>query len=151
MPVINLGFSGNGRMEPELARLISEIDARLYIVDCLPNMSDADLVRERAEPFVRILREARPDVPIVLVEDRTFGNAYWRSAVRKGHEARRIALREAYQRLRESGVEKLAYVLGEGLLGADGEDTVDGSHPTDLGFVRLADALEPVLRPLLEE
>ena len=27
--------------------------------------------------------------------------------------------------------------------------TVGGVHPTDLGMVRYADALEPVLRPLL--
>jgi len=39
-------------------------------------------------------------------------------------------------------------VPGEYLLGDDGEATVDSSHPTDLGFARMADALEPVLRPL---
>ena len=149
VPVINLGFSGNARMEPELARLIGEIDARIFVVDCLPNMGDAELVRERAEPFVRILREARPDAPIVLVEDRTFANAYWQERVQRAHQARREALKDAYRRLVEAGYERLAYVPGNCLLGADGEDTVDGSHPTDLGFVRLADALEPVLRSLL--
>jgi hypothetical protein len=46
-PVINLGFSGNGRMEPEVAELLSEIEAAAYIIDCLPNMN-GDLVSERA-------------------------------------------------------------------------------------------------------
>ena len=43
----------------------------------------------------------------------------------------------------------LYYLEGAGLLGADGEDTVDSSHPTDLGFLRMADAFEPVLREIL--
>ena len=38
---------------------------------------------------------------------------------------------------------------GEQLLGADGDDTVDGSHPTDLGFRRQAEAFYPLLSELL--
>ena len=68
-PVINLGFSGNGRMEAEVAKFIGEIDASVYVIDCLPNMG-ADEVKDRTESLVKILREAHPDTPIVLVEDR---------------------------------------------------------------------------------
>jgi len=53
--------------------------------------------------------------------------------------------------LTEKGVTGLSYVPGETLLGNDGEATVDGTHPTDLGFQRMADALEPVLRKALEK
>ena len=42
------------------------------------------------------------------------------------------------------------YLEGANLLGADDEGTVDGSHPTDLGFVRQAAEFERVLRPLLK-
>jgi hypothetical protein len=35
------------------------------------------------------------------------------------------------------------------LLGADGEGATDGSHPNDLGFVRQADVMEPILRAAL--
>ena len=38
-PLINLGFSGNGRLEKEVLDFICEIDARLYILDCLPNLT----------------------------------------------------------------------------------------------------------------
>jgi hypothetical protein len=41
--------------------------------------------------------------------------------------------------------EKLFYVSAPSLLGNDGEATVEGTHPTDLGFVRMADAIEPVM------
>jgi lysophospholipase L1-like esterase len=85
----------------------------------------------------------------VLVEDRTNAGATFREAARQGHAARRAALQQAYQTLLAEGVSNLQYLPGENLLGDDGEGTIDGSHPTDLGFVRMADALEPVLRPLL--
>ena len=63
-PVINLGFSGNGKMEPEMANLIAELDPAVFVLDCLPNM-DGKLVSERVEPVVRTLRKARPRTPIL--------------------------------------------------------------------------------------
>ena len=48
------------------------------------------------------------------------------------------------------GDKKLIYVSAKGLLGADTEGTVDGTHPTDLGFLRMADAIEPGLRRALK-
>jgi hypothetical protein len=38
MPVINLGFSGNGKMEAEMADLLAELDPAVYVLDCLWNM-----------------------------------------------------------------------------------------------------------------
>ena len=37
-PVVNLGFSGNGRLEAEVGALIAEVDAAAYVLDCGPNM-----------------------------------------------------------------------------------------------------------------
>jgi hypothetical protein len=103
-PVINLGFSGNGKMDPELAQLMAEIDACIYVIDCLPNMN-AEEVRERTGPFVRSLREARPGTPILLVEDRSFANARLRPAKKQHHAASRKALRAAFDALAASGYE----------------------------------------------
>ncbi len=147
-PVINLGFSGNGRMEPEMAELMAELDAAVFIVDCLPNLAAAE-VAERTEPVVRILRRSRPETPILLVEDRTYANAFLVSSRQRRNAESRAALRAAFERLTAAGVPRLYYLTGDQLLGADGEDTVDGSHPTDLGFVRQADAFERALRPIL--
>jgi hypothetical protein len=146
--VINLGFSGNGKMEPEVAQLLAEVDAAVYVIDCLPNMV-ADEVTERVEPLVRILRKAHPDTPIVLVEDRTYTDAFLIASKLERNQQSRAALRKAYGRLAADGVLHLHYLEGEGLLGDDGEATVDSSHPTDLGFVRMADVFEKVLEPLL--
>ncbi len=87
-PVTNLGFSGSGKMEIELAELIGELTSSVIAIDCLPNMN-AKLVKERAVPFVRKLRELQPDVPIVLVEDRAFTNSRFFRSRRNHHQASR--------------------------------------------------------------
>lgn len=148
-PVINLGFSGNGKMELEVGELLCELDASVYVIDCLPNMV-ADEVRQRTAPLVKLLREHRPDVPIVLVEDRTYANAWIRPSASERHQTSRAALQNAYKQLTKAGVPGLFYVPGEPLLGDDREDTTDGSHPSDLGFFRHADALEPTLTRALQ-
>jgi hypothetical protein len=147
-PTINLGFSGSGTMDPAVGALMAELDAGVYVIDCLPNMG-ADTVAARTEPLVRQLRSARPNAPIVLVEDRTFASAWLIPGQRQHHAASRAALKAAYEKLKAAGVPGLHYVEGGRLLGDDGEATVDASHPTDLGMLRMADALEPVLRPLV--
>ncbi|HLY09563.1 MAG TPA: SGNH/GDSL hydrolase family protein [Planctomycetota bacterium] len=147
-PTVNLGFSGNGRMEPEVVALLSELDPCLYAIDCLPNMTP-EQVAERAGPLVRQLRKARPDAPILLVEDRSVTSAPFLNGSREGHAARRAALRKAYAGLLADGIRGLGYLEGEGLLGDDGEAATDGSHPSDLGMQRYADAYEREMKKLL--
>ena len=147
--VINLGFSGNGRMEKEMAELFAELDPAVFVLDCLPNMN-GKMVSERVVPFVRILRKKRPQTPILLVEDRTYTDAFLVESKRRRNTENRKALRAAYKALLAGGDKNLYYLAGEQLLGNDGEGTVDSSHPTDLGFVRQADAFEKVLRKTLK-
>ncbi len=147
-PVINLGFSGNGKMEPEVGALLAELDPAVYVIDCLPNMGQAE-VAERTEPLVRQLRQAHPGTPILLTEDRTYPNAPFLKDRQNRHATSRAAFRKAYQNLQQAGVTGLYYLEGEKLLGQDRDDTTDGSHPSDLGFFRQADAFEPVLKQML--
>ncbi len=149
IPVINLGFSGNGRMEMEVARLLAELDAEIFVLDCLPNLTPEETA-QRTEPFVSFLRGARPATPILLVEDRVFPNAVVLPDRMKAHNERHRNLREAYDRLTASGVQNLYYLEGNELLGSDGDATVDGSHPSDLGMTRYADAYEKVLKLILK-
>lgn len=144
-PVINLGFSGNGRMESEVAELIAELDAEVFVVDCLPNLQ-APEVRDRTPVLLEILRKAHPNTPIVLVEDRSYADAWINPGKRKRNVDSRDALREAYEKRLAAGDKHLLYIKGEGMLGDDDEATVDSSHPTDLGFFRMAELFEGYLR-----
>ena len=149
-PIVNLGFSSNGTMDLELAALITEIDAAAIVVDCVPNMTP-EMVAQRARPFVERLRETRPTTPILLVEDRTFADAFLVPAKQAQHSAARSALRESFDALVAEGDQNIGYLPGDKLLADDGEDTVDGSHVTDLGFVHLSNAIRPALEKLWEK
>ncbi len=149
MPIINLGFSGNGRMEAEVAKLMTEIDASVYVIDCLPNI-DAAKTKARTEPLVKILRLAHPNTPILLVEDRFYTNSFLRKSSRDHNLANHKALKEVFDKLIKAGDKNLYYLEGSKLLSDDGEGTVDSSHPTDYGFMQHADAFEKVLKPILK-
>ncbi len=147
-PVVNLGFPGRGRMEVEMAELIAEVPAACYVVDCLPNMS-ADLGAERAEVFVRRLRERRPAEPIVLVEEGDRGGAVFMPELRKQISDKRIRLRECLDGCRQDGMDGLYHVPGEGLYGDDCEAMMDTIHPGSIGMMRIAQAVLPAVREAL--
>jgi hypothetical protein len=147
-PVVNLGFSGNGRMDAAVGVFLTQIDAAAYVIDCLPNMNP-ELVTERCGPLVRQLRAVKPDTPIILVEDRRFTNEWILPARSRFHDANHAALRTAFTALQQAGVKHLYYIPGDHLYGDDGEGATDASHASDLGFMRQADVMEPVLRTAL--
>lgn len=145
---INLGFSGNGKMEPEMGELIAGLEASAFVLDCLPNMTP-EMVAERVAPAVKTLREAHPGTPIILVENIIYQSSWFYG--KGGHEEKNARLREVYAQLQQDGVTRLHYVPCDNLLGDDGLGTVDGTHPTDLGFLRQAQVLAPVIQTALQE
>src|SRR5690606_298630 len=74
VPMVNLGFSGNGRMEEEVVNLVAEINARVFVLDCLPNLGGVEPaeVEKRIVHAVRYLRKKHPGTPIVLAEHSGF-------------------------------------------------------------------------------
>lgn len=149
-PVLNFGFSGNGRMDAAVGEFLAMIDAAVFVIDCLPNMNPQQ-VREKCMPLVTQLRAAHPATPIVLVEDRRQANSWILPTLQQFHSDNHAALRECFEKLQQQGTTRLYYIRGDDLLGDDAEGTTDGSHPNDLGFVRQADVFEPVLRTALGE
>ncbi len=145
-PVVNLGFSGNGLTEPYFGQIMAEIDASVFVVDCLPNMYKftKEQVTERTIALVRNIRKYRPVTPIVLVEDRTHTD--FRAF--KTENVQRAGLKSAYELLIQE-TQNIYYVEGENLLGNNNEATADGSHPSDLGMYYYFQALDPVINSLL--
>ncbi len=148
-PVVNLGFSGNGKMDLAVADYLVQLDAAAYVIDCLPNMQPAE-VTAKCAPLVKRLREAKPKTPIVLVEDRRFTNSWITPAKEKFHDENHAALKAAYEGLVRDGIAGLHYIPGDKLYGDDTEGATDASHASDLGFLRQAEIFEPVLRKSLQ-
>lgn len=145
---INLGFSGNGKGEPELAMLASQIsDPACFVIDYEANCGGTEEYRHTLPGFIKTYREAHPDVPIILVSRIPHGAESFKPEIREGRLARLKFQSELVAERNKAGDRHIVFVDGSDLLGDDpGEAMVDGVHPTDLGFQRIADGLLPVIR-----
>jgi lysophospholipase L1-like esterase len=147
--MLNFGFSGNGKMEVEVARVLAELDPAVFVLDCMANMGKTQPITKDTEAVVKVVRERHAKTPILMLEDRAHGEEAWLPQKAKEHAERWKQFRTAFDDLTAAGGMNLSYRVCRDVLGTDGEGTVDGSHPTDLGMMRYADALEPDLRTLL--
>jgi hypothetical protein len=147
-PHLNLGFSGNAKLEPAASALLAELDPCLYLLDALPN-NTVEEAAANLEPFVRTIRAARPNTPIVLVENIEYQDGWHRKERQSKTQGINEINRAVYEKLLAEGWKNLHYIASTHLLGDDGEGTVDGAHPTDLGFFRMAAAIEPTIRALV--
>ncbi|MFW6132829.1 MAG: SGNH/GDSL hydrolase family protein [Planctomycetota bacterium] len=147
-PVLNLGFSGAARCEPPLGRILAELDPAVYVIDPIPNMNLAT-IETNAEPFLRELLAARPTTPVLMVGARRHAHHWIAPGYLERWKREDDRWRALHEKLAAEADAPWRYVDGATLLGADCDDTVDGSHPSDLGFHRMADAIEPDLRALL--
>ena len=152
-PTVNLGFSGNGRMEPAMADYLARIDASCYVLDCLWNMrmSDSEAGSKKSggygcvdlnyEPFIRKLRAARPDVPIIMAEQ---------CDVKCGKpNAKDKFIRALYEKLLAERWKNLVYLPKDEMFSGDGDGTVDGCHPNDKGMEQLAAAFGGAVKKAL--
>ena len=146
--VYNLGFSGSGKMEAEMATILKNITADVIVLDCVPNPSPKQ-ISERTIPFVKILRETQPEVPILMVESifREAGN--WNQELGERVRGQNSAFHASYQELLKKGYTQLYYIPNDQLIGNDHEATTDGVHFSDLGHYRMATTLKEQLSKLL--
>ncbi len=146
---INLGFSGNGQLDLEIAEAMSEIDASCFVVDCLPNVSVSQM-NEKYLRFLEIIREKKPDVPILLVETVLFPHMYFDQTVFALLHEKNATLKKIFDEQIKKGDRHIYYLKSDKLIGTDYESTVDGVHMTDLGFLRMSQNMYPVLRKLIK-
>jgi lysophospholipase L1-like esterase len=150
---VNLGFSGNGRGEPEVARVLTEIaNPAMLVLDYEANAVDLELMRRTLPEFIRIYREAHPNVPILVVSKIQYAKERFDPVLlKKRLDMKRMEM-ETVDMYRRQGDANIHFFDGTALLGTDSynECTVDGVHPTDLGFLRMADTLTPVFKELLK-
>lgn len=148
-PLINLGFSGNGKLESEVIGLINELDARLYILDCLPNLTgfDAERVESLVTSAVRQIRSSH-DEPIVLVEHIGYSDAPGNRQHLDEYMRVNEGSKRAFEKLTSSGIKGLYYITREELNLSE-EAWVDYIHPSDLGMKEQAEAIEKRVREIL--
>ena len=145
---INLGFSGNGQLDSMLAVIMSTIDASCYVIDCGPNLTPKQ-AKERTLPFLKQLKQLSPNTPILLIEQINYPTARFVSSIDEKIKLINKSFSDAFETLNKEGVTGIYYLPAKGLIGEDGEATVDGVHLTDLGFYRMAQSIIKKLKTIL--
>ena len=152
MPMVNLGFSSNGLLEKPVVDLLLEVDAAVYILDCLPNLVlslPAEEIKKRLLETVRTIRKQKPGIPIVLTEHADANINVMNT--RDDHMFKQVNQLgyTTFKELKAEGIKGL-YFLSAKKIGLNNESTVDGSHPNDQGMERYANAYERLIRKILK-
>ena len=140
---INLGFSGSAKGEPEIAQYISGLNMSMFVYDYDHNSPSMEHYRETYEPMFRKIRDANPDLPIICMGRPQY---YMNDNIRQRLEV----IQQTVENSRARGDDKVWMITGPELMAlTDGEGHVDGCHPTDLGFLSMANALEKLIKTIL--
>jgi len=152
--IINEGFSGSGKGEPEIATMLADIpNAALYILDYVHNVT-ADVYRASLPKFIDILRERHPDTPILLTSGTPLTGCM-DSFTYDYHGVtamREIAIEECQKRV-EAGDKNIYFcdIYEKWMQREFWEDQVDGCHLTDMGFLHFAQDIAPEIKKILGE
>lgn len=143
----NLGASGNFRLDPFFCDVIADMRADAFVFDAFSN-PDAAQIRERLLPFVAAVRKAHPHAPLIFLNTLVRPKGNFNLKVRAEEEVKREAAREMMRQATEQFGN--VYFIDPGMpVGDDGDATVDGIHPTDMGFDRMLTQILPELTAIL--
>ena len=135
---VNLGFSGNGKGEPQMADYIAEQKMSLLVMDYDHNAPNAEWLEKTHEPFFLRIREKHPDLPVIMMSSPNFSHGI------EAHEVRTAIVEKTYRNAVERGDKNVYFIHGSDLFTAVKDRdacTVDGCHPNDLGFYSMAQVL----------
>ena len=150
IPVINLAFSGNGRLETEVIDFITQIDVRLYVLDCLPNLTGTptNALKKRIVEAIMQIQLKRPNTPILLAEHDGYTDEKMNLVSRKSYQDANSALKNVFDSLTAKGMKNI-FLLTKNEIDQDIESTVDGTHPNDIGMMHYADAYAKKIKDIL--
>ncbi|MBO7761186.1 MAG: hypothetical protein J6T24_00150 [Clostridia bacterium] len=147
---INLGFSGSGNGEEPMLDYLCGLDAGAYIFDYNLWQSRPERILPPHYEIYRRLREAHPEVPILLIDKPGITFAP------EDHAIRAPIIRATYERAKREGDRLVAYLDSADIFGravgeaASADAFADTAHPNDLGFYMMANAMEPILAELFK-
>ncbi|MHA1700071.1 MAG: SGNH/GDSL hydrolase family protein [Promethearchaeota archaeon] len=139
--IVNLGFSGNGYGQLEIAELISTIDPSLVVLDWGVNLlklgNGFKLFKERYEKFYQIIRNRNTEIPIIFINFQNFINERTMPGAKEFIERFRNHISRVHDKIVKNGDTNDWLIDGSEIIGMnDFNCTVDGVHPNDLGFLK---------------
>lgn len=145
--VCNLGFSGSSKLQTEFARVLADTQADAFVLDAFSN-PQADVIFERFDEFVDIIRAAHPDTPLIFLQTERRETRNFNTKSEAKEAAKQKAAEEVVRR-RMKADKNIYFIDSEDFLGDDHIATVDGTHPNDIGFSRMLDCIGPAILEIL--
>jgi len=138
---VNLGFSGNGKAEQIIADYIAEQKMIAFVCDYDHNAPNVEYLKNTHLNFYQTFRAKQPDTPYIMMSRPDYDHDF------KASIARRDVIIDTYRYAREQGDKNVYYIDGQGIFRGPDESlcSVDGCHPGDVGFLKMADAVERIL------
>ena len=139
---LNFGFSGSAKGEPAIRDYLATLPMSAFVCDFDHNIKKADLLREVHAPLYLAIREKHPDIPYIMLSRPDVDSMPYENVCRN-----RDVVMDTYRLAREQGDRNVFFIDGEGIFRGPYEDlcTVDDTHPNDLGFALMADAVYSAL------
>lgn len=145
---VNLGLSGNGKMEAPVIEMLGDISCDAYIMDCIANPSPEEIL-ERAPQAIRYLRKKHPETPIIFIQSVLREKGLFDNEVRLKSKQQNEAIERVFNDLQKEQIPYLYLIKEDKFLGTDNEGTIDGVHPNDLGFDRMIRVIQPQILSIL--
>lgn len=129
----NFGFSGSAKGEEAMAEFLSSISASLFVLDYDHNAPDAEWLKRTHYNFYKIYRENNAATPILMISRPDYDRT-------PDGKERLEVIKSTFNRAKKEGDNNVWLLSGKSFYGSvDRENcTVDGIHPNDLGFYRIA-------------
>ena len=140
---INLGFSGGCFAEPDMMDYLATLDMSVFVYDYDHNAGNYEFLQKTHEQGFLRFRKKRPDVPVVMITS---------ADISTNRQQRINVIRTTYENAVKSGDKNVYFINGDDIYAPVGKEycTVDKCHPNDLGFYCMANAIEPVIKKILE-
>lgn len=146
---MNMGFSGNSKLQKELAQYMAGLEnVDAFVMDAFSNPS-ALQIEERFDEFMTIMRQGHPVTPIIFLQTERREKRNFNSKVEKFEfDKQAAAKKKVYEWMMHD--QNVYFVDSDGFLPVLDMSTTDGTHPNDYAMKCTVDKVAPLLKSVLE-
>lgn len=145
---INLGFSGSARGEKPIVEYMAGLPMSMFVLDYDHNAPNPEHLEKTHSYVFNTIREAHPDIPVIMITRPDYHNF-----LKDDTEARFKIVKKTYDNAVANGDKNVYFIDGRTFLEEypDAEGSVDGCHPTDLGFYFMGKKIGDVIATILNK
>lgn len=142
---LNFGYSSGGCGEENMLEYLAQLDTGIFVMDYDYNTYSQEHLALSHPRALEIIRKYKPELPVIMIT---------KPDIRLDNEddiKRRDIIFSTYSNALAAGDRNVYFIDGYSLFSGESRDscTVDGAHPNDLGFWRMANVIGDVISHIL--